>query len=36
VGPHGLKSDALSPKPVQVSDLTLISGTRPGSPLQQV
>jgi hypothetical protein len=34
--PKGLKFDAPSPDPVQVSDLTLRSGTRPGSPLQQV
>jgi hypothetical protein len=33
VGPHGPKPNAPSPEPVQASDLTLISGTRYGSPL---
>jgi hypothetical protein len=33
VRPHDPKLDAPSPEPVQASDLTLISGTRCGSPL---
>jgi hypothetical protein len=32
-GPHGLKPNVLSPKPVQASNLTLRLGTHPGSPL---
>jgi hypothetical protein len=32
VGPHGPKSDALSPELEQASDVTLRWGTRPGSP----
>jgi hypothetical protein len=36
VEPNGPKLDVLSPEPVQASDLTLRSSTRPGSPLQQV
>jgi hypothetical protein len=36
VGPNGPKPDVPSPEPVQVSDLTLRSGTRRGSPSQKV
>jgi hypothetical protein len=36
VGPNGPKPDVPSLEPVQASDLTLRSGTQPGSPLQQV
>jgi hypothetical protein len=32
-GAQGLKFNAPSPEPEQASDLTLRSGTRPGSPL---
>jgi hypothetical protein len=36
MGPNGPKLDVPSPELVQVSDLTLMSSTRPGSPPQQV